>query len=70
MRHLPIVVVLIVGAVMSLLGYLGIVTFGHSKSVAEFDAKAAERISAVERRLASELAIVDTLVAYLSVDDQ
>ena len=69
-RFLPIVFVLIIGLALSALSFYAFLEYGRTKFVADFNQKASDRLAAVERTIATELAIVDTLVAHLTVEEK
>jgi len=67
-RVFPIILILIVGLTLSALSFYAFQEYGRTKFAADFNHKASDRLAAVERTIATELTVVDTLVAHLTVD--
>ncbi|MBT5917906.1 MAG: PAS domain S-box protein [Alphaproteobacteria bacterium] len=65
--YLPAILVSLVGIIFAVVAHLAVLEYGKSKFVSDFEHNALERFAAVENRIINELSVVNTLVAYVTL---
>jgi PAS domain S-box-containing protein len=63
----PAYIIALIGIVFAVVAHLAILEYGKTKFSLDFEHNASQRFAAVENRITNELAIVNTLVAYITL---